>query len=399
MKVAISTPKCAREGTSEAYVGYNWYALASSFTDATLITADPEINANDAPDVHKIKPFPIKLKSLAPRFFGAAKPDYFFFDRQSKRTFKSRIKEFDVFHHVTPIGPRYSSSLGCLARRFVLGPVGGGLRVPIGLREDVETDEPFYFKLRNLDRVRFTLDRSLIKTYESADKILVVADYMREIIPERFHHKLDVLLETAVHTEAYSDKTWHRAPASNLRLLYVGRVVPYKGLKYLIKALSQLPRDARKSLQLSVVGENSTSYGALCKSLVEKFKLEKQVSFLGPLPKAAVQKLYTKADIFCFPSLAETSGNALLEAMASGLPAISIDHGGPSTIVSRGTGILCNPSSPNELVDQLAEAISQLAGATDRTNMGRAARKRILKEFSWSSKRYELRKVYDAVAT
>jgi glycosyltransferase involved in cell wall biosynthesis len=75
-----------------------------------------------------------------------------------------------------------------------------------------------------------------------------------------------------------------------------------------------------------------------------------RVAFTGVLRGEQLSRAYASADVFVFPSLTDTFGNAVLEAHASGLPAIVSDRGGPPEIVaSHGSGVAVDAASPAAL--------------------------------------------------
>ena len=103
---------------------------------------------------------------------------------------------------------------------------------------------------------------------------------------------------------------------------------------------------------------------------------------------------YQRADIFAFPSLREAFGVVLIEAASHGLPAVAFEEGGiPDVITDKETGLLCEKFDPKDMADKLEELITD---ANKRSQMGIAARKRFLQEFTLEA--YEAN-VFDAIRT
>ena len=116
-------------------------------------------------------------------------------------------------------------------------------------------------------------------------------------------------------------------PEGQKVLLYVGRLAKEKNLETLIEAAALLiKRD--KSLRLMLVGDGP--HRLECKTLVRKFGIGDQVRFAGFLMRPEVEKYYSAADLFVFPSMTETQGLVVLEAMSFGLPPIAVGGGGAS---------------------------------------------------------------------
>ena len=88
------------------------------------------------------------------------------------------------------------------------------------------------------------------------------------------------------------------------------------------------------------------------------------------------------------------------EAMAAGLPVICLDLGGPGLQVTEGTGVKLPAMSPQQVVSDLAAALSRLAGDLAlRARMGQAARERVEEYFEWKKKGEDLVRVYGQVPT
>lgn len=386
--VLITAFQCKFGGKSEGYSAYKWVEQIARFNRGTLLTVD-DTTVPDGIIHHKPSKrfrFPAKILN---RLNGELKLDYFLYDYFIKKKFGGRLEEFDLVHHVSPIAPRYPCSIGRLAPKFILGPIGGCQRVPEKFRSEVEGDEPFYTKLRHLDPIRLKHDPMVRKTLEAADLIIIVGAFMYDILPEQYHSKCRVMLETGIDV----GEVPHRPKTSvgtdgRIQLLYVGRVVPYKGLIYVLRALAALQDSTRLKYALTIVGDNGDiGYEQQCKTYVENEGLDSVVRFLGLKPKEEIFGLYDACDLFVFPSLAETSGNVVIEAMAVGRPAMVAGCGGPREVVTDDSGYVIDPASPEELVRDMVcrlEAISKDPSVL--LDKGILSRKRIEEKFDWDRK-------------
>lgn len=395
--VLMSSFQCRADGKSEGYSAYCLMEQVSRFSDLTLLTVD-ETSVPAA--VEYVKPsnrFNFG-RGILNRINGEFKLDYFWFDYQSRRRFSDGIDQFDLVHHVAPIAPRYPCSLGTIAKKFIIGPVGGCQRVPEAFRAEVEGGEPFYFKFRSLDQMRLQYDPVLRGTFDAADLVILVGRFMYDIIPEQYHGKCKVMLETGIVADAFSP-TPNVSKGEFIELLYVGRVVPYKGLIYFLQALARLPKAVRERFRLRVVGDSGEGgYEQECKDFVASRGLSDAVKFLGLKKKEEVLNLYGECDLFAFPSLAETSGNVVLEAMAVGRPALVANCGGPSEIVDESGGYLVDPKAPDSFVDGLKDVLLRVVQHPDELmEKGRGARRIIEEKFDWKRKGEVLRKWYDEV--
>ncbi len=142
-------------------------------------------------------------------------------------------------------------------------------------------------------------------------------------------------------------KKWHVTDKKTV--LFVSRLVNEKELNTL-RRIHDLLAAEREDVQMIVTGD-----GPFRASLERKMK---NAVFTGKQTKADLAALYASSDVFVFPSITETFGNVVLEAMASGLPAVVAAAGGPKGIVEEGkAGFAVEPKNERAFVDKLLEII------------------------------------------
>lgn len=113
-------------------------------------------------------------------------------------------------------------------------------------------------------------------------------------------------------------------------ILYAGRLTKFKGVDYLIKAYSKIPKTHR----LVIIGSGQDE-GRL-KMLVQLYKLNDNVDFIPWVNPERLREYFSKCSVFVLPSLLETFGTVLLEAMSSGKPVIASNIIGPRDVISNG---------------------------------------------------------------
>mgnify|MGYP001792263598 CR=1 FL=1 len=178
----------------------------------------------------------------------------------------------------------------------------------------------------------------------------------------------------------------------NVNLLFVGRLVPYKGADMLIEAISKLPKEIQNQIKLTIVGDGSEITNL--KAMVQEFGLENLVTFTGWIKQQETLEFYQKSDIFCFPSVREFGGAVVLEAMACGLPCIVVNNGGIGEYVTEETGFKIDPDSREYVTQQLANKIGTLV--TDeqlRKQMSANSVERV-REFEWGYKAEKIVEIY-----
>ncbi|MGB3766967.1 MAG: glycosyltransferase family 4 protein [Phormidesmis sp.] len=210
-------------------------------------------------------------------------------------------------------------------------------------------------------------------------------------------------LEAAKDLEAsqHPDKDAEAAP----NLLFVGRVSPEKGLHTLVDAFSKVANQF-PTAQLFIIGSqkqissefvidisddplvqnlavfNSVNYLKAVKKQLSP-DVAKRVIFTGPISHLELQDYFQRADILINPSVSEAFGMSLVEAMATGTPAIGTAIGGMPEIVQHGkTGLIVPAENPAALADAIAQLLSN---ESLRAKMGEAGRVRAVETFSWQA--------------
>lgn len=176
-------------------------------------------------------------------------------------------------------------------------------------------------------------------------------------------------------------------------LLYVGRLVPRKGVEYLIKAFKMVVTKF-PNLTLVVVGSGDSDYESKLHCLARVLKIAEKLKFAGFVEDKYLPLFYSNALLFVFPSLVEGFGMVLVEAMKAGNAVVAFDIDAVSEVVKNGeTGILVPPRD----VERFAQAIIKLLSNNNlRKEMEKAAIKRA-QCFTWDRHINSLIQTYQEV--
>jgi glycosyltransferase involved in cell wall biosynthesis len=170
-----------------------------------------------------------------------------------------------------------------------------------------------------------------------------------------------------------------------LRLLYMGRLDPKKGIENLLSACSQLPFSAWR---LTIAGGGEESYADSLRRQVRELRLESRVEMPGEVSGAGREELFAKADLCVVPSHTENFGMVVAEALARAVPVIA-SRGTPwSKLEEQGCGIWTS-NDP----ESLTAAIARLRSAPLQ-EMGDRGRRWMAAEFSWSSVGRRMHELY-----
>jgi len=158
-------------------------------------------------------------------------------------------------------------------------------------------------------------------------------------------------------------------------ILYVGRLIPAKGVDTLIRSAPHV-FDVLPDAKVIVVGDGP--YCEVLQSLADQLGITSRVDFAGT--QRDVSPFYRKADVAAVPSLYEPFGIVAVEAMAASLPVVASNVGGlADSVVDGVTGWLVPPGDPEALADALLRILSLPDGGA---NMGRAGRERVLGNYT-----------------
>jgi glycosyltransferase involved in cell wall biosynthesis len=213
---------------------------------------------------------------------------------------------------------------------------------------------------------RSRVDRWLLQLAVRGSRAIVcvsaaMADDLRRLYPERAGD-IHVCLNGV--DAGFSAQAGLRVPGRKLRIAGVGSLIPRKGFDVLLQALARLPPSLE--WELCVVGAGPE--GERLVQLAESLGIAERVRWAGALPPAEIPGVLGKADLFVLASHSEGRPNALIEAIAAGLPVISTALPGVAGLVDAGVSGWLVASGD---IAGLHEALLQACG--DRAELARRA--------------------------
>jgi len=229
-----------------------------------------------------------------------------------------------------------------------------------------------------------------------AGTIIATSEEMRAVALRFSPADRVVVIPNGVNTHAFTPSPKPESTSPELVILTMRRLAPKNGVQYLVEAAPEVVA-ALPQVRFWVAGEGKLE-SALRKQVKEE-KLEEYFCFLGIVPHEQTPEYYHQADIVVFPSSAESTSLACLEAMccekaiiASNLSAYkdmlgaSGERGALVPLFDREESDYNAPLTlPPERIHALAQAIISLAGdAKLRTRLGKAARRFAVERYDWS---------------
>ncbi len=269
---------------------------------------------------------------------------------------------FDIIHHVTFGSLQQASHLWKLnGAKFILGPVGGGQKALKEFKSYFGSSWKIEIARNMISEYLLKFSSNLKNMIKNADHILAANEDTKEMIikrgycgPEKIHLVLDNAVPLSMQNLPYPERPAH----TKLNLIWVGRMLPRKGLKLLIHAVSLLPDEIDYSFTIVGGGEQFP----LLKDWIKEFNLNSdRLHIVGQIPFAEVSEHYKKSDVFLFCSLRDSCGAQISEAMAFGLPVIALNIHGSALAVPDDCGIKINPTTIESTAAAISNAIIQFS--------------------------------------
>ena len=300
--------------------------------------------------------------------------------------------DIDVVHEPTPISPKQVSMMFDLGAPVVIGPLCGGMDYPPAFQY---MQSAFARNLERAGRAVSQIFHEALPGKLKAGALVVANDRTKLALPRGCRGKLYDMPESGVELKSYPPIDYAaRTDDGVVRFVYLGRLVDWKAVDLLIDAFKGVA-DHHPTARLDVLGDGP-ELDPVRRRAKELMLPEDRVSFAGWVNKTTGMERLRAADVFVLPSLRECGGNALLEAMAVGLPCIATNWGGPGKYLDETCGIRVEPSTRDGFVAGLTAAMLRLAESPElRRSMGAAARRRLSEHyFTWESKVARMLEIY-----
>lgn len=317
---------------------------------------------------------------------------YYWFEHQVWQLFESRLRagEFDLVHRLTPCSPVMPSLLAARCEKigvpFLLGPLNGGIPWPKGFHKERLREREFLSYVRGVYR----LLPGYRSTRAKARAIIAGSLETRRQIAARWRGKTVYVPENGIDPTRF-DRHVSGPVTLPLRVVFVGRLVPYKCPDLLLKAAAPLMREGK--VTVDVIGDGPLMPDL--RAIAERERLGDAVTFAGWVDHRELKERLVRARVFGFPSVREFGGAVVLEAMATGLVPIVIDYGGPAELVSPRTGFTVPLGSRAEIEARFRRVLEDLvADPSGLETMGERARRRAFRQFTWKAKAAQTYEVY-----
>ncbi len=391
LNVLISAYACEPNKGSEPEVGWQWALHMARYHDVTVLT-----RANNRPAIereleklggeqplpkfvyHDRSPLLMNLKRRA----NAIKLYYLLWQKSAREVVAllHQANQYDLMHHVTFAGFRYPVAIWGHGAPCIWGPIGGIESIPRSLLPWHHPKSLLVELGRNANNLlQATPFHVLPKRARVTTMILASTPEMQRTFAN-LGFETEIMPTIGLQPDALPCRPHERKPGP-LKLLFVGNLITLKGIDLALDALAASGTNA----VFTLIGAGNYLHAA--QRQVARLGLGNRVVFQGRLPRQEVLKVYNDYDLFLFPSLHDTGGYAVIEAMFNELPVICLDCGGPAVAVQNDCGKKVPLGSREKVVVDLADAIRWYDQNREALpKQGKAARERILREYDWEHK-------------
>jgi glycosyltransferase involved in cell wall biosynthesis len=180
----------------------------------------------------------------------------------------------------------------------------------------------------------------------------------------------------------------HSASNGELRLLFLGRLDPIKGIEALLEACKIVSENQGFRWRLTIAGTGADLYIAGLRRQIAVLGLDTRVHMVGEVVGDAKKRLFDNSDVIVVPSHTESFGLVVAEALAHGVPVIASKYTPWSALEEKGCGLWVE-NDPQTLADAICRA-----SALPLREMGERGREWMRRDFSWQSATQKMLDLY-----
>jgi glycosyltransferase involved in cell wall biosynthesis len=367
MKVLISAFGCAPDRGSEPGAGFRAVMAAAQHHDVWLLTTEHSVppirrvldRDNRASRIH-LEQVDLGLREEHDLVRFGLPGFHWHYDRWQRRAATRALEldrkvGFDVVHHVTVSAYWLRAGVAALDKPLVWGPVGGAVSTPWPLTSELGPRGIITDGLRV--GVRPLLGRLPPSRAVQRRASIVFAQNAETAARIHTQGHVHVLSNaTAVDVESVALPTMRRDD-----LVFVGRLIPLKGLRLAVRTLRYL---GHAGTVLRVLGDGPERRPV--ERLARRWGVADRVCFEGFVPRPKLLEIVAGAGALLFPALHDEASWSTAEALALGTPIVCLAHGGPAELTRLWPDSLAEtvrPSTPSVTARRLSAAVDRLLDA------------------------------------
>jgi glycosyltransferase involved in cell wall biosynthesis len=403
MKVLLSAYACEPNRGTELGNGWNWALNTAKLGhDVWCLTTvegkdsiERELGKINIPNLHivfvEMPPWIDKAFEYHLGFY----PHYIYWQQKAYQKAKQLDLEldFDLVHHVTIGSLQLGTALWRLNKPLIFGPAGGGQEAPKAFKK-------YFYKWWKMEVLRSSISSLLLKVNPDVRKTMQKASLVLTTNEDTYNManglgalNSKMFLDTSLPDDFFPKAYPKRTPTKELKILWVGRLFARKGLPLVLEALSKVSPEI--AFKLTILGDGHMH--DMVPQMINDYNLQGKVDWKGQVSWDEVKRAYLEHDLFMFCSLRDSSAAQFLEAMAYGLPVLTLDLHGGKNLVPDTAGIKVPVTTPHQTVNLLARAVEKLDNPELREKMGESGYS-FAKSQTWPLKTKHISEFYQKYA-
>jgi glycosyltransferase involved in cell wall biosynthesis len=406
LKVLVSAYSLVPGRGSEPGVGWNITNELAKFHDVWVVTT--HVGETKINELDKHKGLTVVYYDM-PGIFSrnrlgskSLRLHYYIWQLAVRKKIKRihQIEGFDLAHHVTMVKYWAPAGAAWLKIPFVWGPVGGGEPMPLNFIMNAPRRAKFFEYSRWALRKCSHFDPFVRKTANKASVAIAVTAETKNAI-KLLNPSLDIELLTQVGISESEltkiDSRIHENHDSTEHgkciFLYVGNLLYWKGVHLAIKGFAGI--ESREA-ELWIVGAGEEK--RRLKEMMVREGLHDKVKFFGEINRVEVMEIMRNASCLVHPSLHDSGGFVVVEAMANSKPVICLKVAGPDVLVPNNAGIKIEVTDEESVIQGLARAMNDIAENPELAiSMGITGRQYVQNHLLWSCKAKRINSIYKKV--
>ncbi len=389
MRVLISAYSCMPGRGSEPGVGWGWVSALGTRCEAVVLTRPLSLELLHAEaqrlGLHVEWVFhPSPGRGSRRHEDWHTRLEYLRWQRSAREPLRllARERRCDVVHHATmatywvPAGAAWSGI------PFVWGPVGGAERCERSFYPGFGLAGLTFELLRDILRALTYLNPLVRRTARVAQVGLATTPQTAAALRRLGCRRVAVMSQVAFTTEDLQMFASLRRSDRSEAFVSVGRLLHWKGFHLGLEAFaaiaSRLP-----NWRYVIIG--SGPFESRLRTLATRLGIGMRVDFVGSLSRAETLHALSRQGVLVHPSLHESGGWVVGEAMGCGLPVVCLDSGGPALLVDDSCGRTVEVTNPRQVIGDLSIAMMELARDADlRRRLGNQAAERVSRDCQWA---------------
>lgn len=300
-----------------------------------------------------------------------------------------------IIHQITPVEFRAIGHYYDIPNiKFVVGPIGGAEYIPKCFIKYLSFKERCIEKIRFLLNIIYKYKNFNCKKIKKYDYIMFANKETREFCIKNYKNT-EIYSEVGINrSDLYEEYTGNKIVNEEKEFIVPGRLVYRKGHLLLLDAIKKVNKDLK--FKVNIIGDGK--YLKRVQKIVKNSKLlSERVRVCGKKEYKEVLQDYKRSYALIMPSLRETTGTVLVEAISNNIPVITYNGFGAKIIFNETNSYLYNGNSKSELIDNLANKITECITNDNTYKLKKLRLQDITNNYLFENKIKHYEKVYKEV--